>query len=66
MESHISPQKARGDMGHPGFYNHFRTDSDSPARVAQIGTFTPVLHHDESNLAAASSWMEGSRCLDLA
>jgi predicted ATPase len=35
------------------FYDHFRTDSDSPARVAQIGTFTPVLHHDGSNLAAA-------------
>lgn len=35
------------------FYDHFRTDSDSPARTAQIGTFTPVLHHDGSNLAAA-------------
>jgi predicted ATPase len=35
------------------FYDHFRTDADSPARVAQIGTFTPVLHHDGSNLAAA-------------
>ena len=35
------------------FYDQFRTDSDSPARVAQIGTFTPVLHHDGSNLAAA-------------
>ena len=35
------------------FYDHFRTDSDSPARAAQIGTSTPVLHHDGSNLAAA-------------
>ena len=35
------------------FYDYFRTDSESPARVAQIGTFTPVLHHDGSNLAAA-------------
>lgn len=35
------------------FYDHFRSDSDSPARAAQIGTFTPVLHHDGSNLAAA-------------
>ena len=35
------------------FYDHFRTDADSPARAAQIGTFTPVLHHDGSNLAAA-------------
>jgi predicted ATPase len=35
------------------FYDHFRTDPDSSARAAQIGTFTPVLHHDGSNLAAA-------------
>ena len=35
------------------FYDHFRTDPESPARAAQIGTFTPVLHHDGSNLAAA-------------
>jgi predicted ATPase len=35
------------------FYDHFRTDSDSPARATHIGTFTPVLHHDGSNLAAA-------------
>jgi predicted ATPase len=35
------------------FYDHFRTDSDSPARTAQIGTFAPVLHHDGSNIAAA-------------
>ena len=35
------------------FYDHFRTDSDSPARAPQIGTFTPVLNHDGSNLAAA-------------
>jgi predicted ATPase len=35
------------------FYDHFRTDAASPARVAQIGTFTPVLHHDGGNIAAA-------------
>jgi len=35
------------------FYDHFGTDSDSPARAVQIGTLTPVLHHDGSNLAAA-------------
>lgn len=35
------------------FYDHFRTDSESPIRAAQIGTFTPILHHDGSNLAAA-------------
>ncbi len=36
-----------------GFYDQFRTDSESPARAAQIGTWTPVLQHDGSNLAAA-------------
>jgi predicted ATPase len=35
------------------FYDQFRTDSESPARASQIGTWTPVLHHDGSNLAAA-------------
>jgi predicted ATPase len=35
------------------FYDHFRSDADAPARVAQVGTFTPILHHDGSNLAAA-------------
>ncbi len=35
------------------FYDHFRTDAEAPARSAQIGTFTPVLQHDGSNLAAA-------------
>ena len=35
------------------FYDHFRADSDAPARAAQIGTFSAVLHHDGSNLAAA-------------
>jgi predicted ATPase len=35
------------------FYDHFRTDAESPARTAQIGTFSPVLSHDGSNLAAA-------------
>lgn len=35
------------------FYDGFRTDGASPARSAQIGTFSPVLHHDGSNLAAA-------------
>jgi predicted ATPase len=35
------------------FYDSFRTDSASPARLAQIGTFSPVLHHDGANVAAA-------------
>jgi len=35
------------------FYDHFRTDSDAPARSAQIGTRTPILANDGVDLAAA-------------
>jgi len=35
------------------FYDHFRTDADAPARSPQLGTYTPVLVHDGSDLAAA-------------
>ncbi len=35
------------------FYDHFRTDRDAPARKAQLGTRTPVLHHDGRDVAAA-------------
>ena len=35
------------------FYDHFRTDVDAPARLPQIGTHTPVLSNDGSDLAAA-------------
>ena len=35
------------------FYDHFRTDASAPARLPQIGTHTPVLGHDGSDLAAA-------------
>jgi predicted ATPase len=35
------------------FYDHFRTDSEAPARMPQLGTRTPVLHHDGRDLAAA-------------
>lgn len=35
------------------FYDHFRTDAGAPARTPQIGTRTPVLAHDGSDLAAA-------------
>ena len=35
------------------FYDHLRTDRDSPARFAQVGTRTPVLADDGSDLAAA-------------
>jgi predicted ATPase len=35
------------------FYDHVRTDSAAPARIAQIGTRTPVLAPDGADLAAA-------------
>ena len=35
------------------FYDHFRTDVDAPARLAQVGTHTPILSNDGSDLAAA-------------
>lgn len=34
------------------FYHHFRTDEDSPIRRPQLGSWSPVLAHDGSNLAA--------------
>ena len=35
------------------FYDHFRSDAEAPARVPQLGTTTPVLSDDGSDLAAA-------------
>lgn len=35
------------------FYDHLRTDAEAPARRPQIGTRTPVLSDDGSDLAAA-------------
>ena len=35
------------------FYDHFRTDADAPARRDHVGTRTPVLSQDGSDLAAA-------------
>ncbi len=35
------------------FYDHLRTDRDAPSRKPQVGTYTPVLASDGSDLAAA-------------
>ncbi|KAG0192154.1 DNA replication and repair protein RecF [Apophysomyces sp. BC1034] len=35
------------------FYDHFRTDIDAPTRRPQLGTRTPIMHHDGRDLAAA-------------
>lgn len=34
------------------FYHQFRTDADSPLRRTRLGSWSPVLSHDGSNLAA--------------
>ncbi len=55
----IDPEKTpeiislRDDIRGWRFYDHFRSDSEAPARLPQLGTRTPVLHHDGSDLAAA-------------
>jgi predicted ATPase len=35
------------------FYDHLRTDVDAPARLAHIGTRTPILSNDGADVAAA-------------
>ena len=44
------------------FYDQFRTDTESPARSPQVGTWTPTLANDGSDLAAAiqTIWEIGS------
>jgi predicted ATPase len=59
MEMIADPQRAaevvalRDQIRTWRFYDHFRTDSEAPARQLQIGTHTPVLSHDGGDLAAA-------------
>jgi predicted ATPase len=43
----------RARIGSWRFYDQMRTDRDAPARQPQLGTLTPVLHHDGRDLAAA-------------
>lgn len=43
----------RDEMRSWRFYDNVRTDSEAPARIPQIGTRTPVVSHDGSDLAAA-------------
>ena len=35
------------------FYDHFRTDAESPARLRQVGTYTPILASDGADFPAA-------------
>ena len=52
---HASPEvlRLRETIRGWRFYDHFRSDPDAPVRQPQLGTRTPVLHHDGRNLAAA-------------
>ena len=52
---HASPEvlRLRETIRGWRFYDHFRSDPDAPVRQPQLGTRTPVLHHDGRDLAAA-------------
>ena len=45
--------RLKGEIGAWRFYDHFRADREAPARLPHLGTRTPVLNHDGSDLAAA-------------
>ncbi len=59
MTHGVNPQLApellilRDQMRDWRFYDHFRTDENATARQGQIGTRTPILSPDGSDLAAA-------------
>ena len=59
MTHGVDPQLApellilRDQMREWRFYDHFRTDENASARQGQIGTRTPILSPDGSDLAAA-------------
>jgi predicted ATPase len=54
-DPHAAPEMLtrREQMRSWRFYDHFRSDADAPARQPQLGTYTPVLANDGSDLAAA-------------
>jgi predicted ATPase len=41
------------------FYDHLRTDRDAPSRKPQVGTYTPIMASDGSDLAAAVETIRG-------
>lgn len=59
MTEHADPRDApemltlREQMRSWRFYDHFRSDAEAPARQPQLGTRTPVLANDGTDLAAA-------------
>ncbi|MCO4747539.1 MAG: AAA family ATPase [Proteobacteria bacterium] len=46
------------------FYDHMRADREAPARRPQVGTWTPVLAHDGSDLAACIATIETTDARD--
>lgn len=54
-DPHVFPELyvMQARLGRWRFYHGFRSDHGAPARQAQIGFHSPVLHDDGSNLAAA-------------
>ena len=55
QEPQIFPELSalRGELRRWRFYHHFRTDPESALRRPRVGSMTPVLSHDGSDLAAA-------------
>jgi predicted ATPase len=55
LEPHLYPEISvvRQQISRWRCYHHFRTDTESPLRMPQIGVLTPVLSRDGSDLAAA-------------
>jgi len=45
--------KLREEIRQWRFYDHFRGDTEAPARQTQLATRTPIMHHDGRDLAAA-------------
>lgn len=47
------------------FYHQFRSDADSPMRRSRVGSWSPVLAHDGSNLAATMQTIMESGKVDV-
>lgn len=54
-EPHLYPELSniRETMRRWRFYHHFRTDSESPLRLPQVGVYTPILSDSGVDYAAA-------------
>jgi len=64
-ERHPAVVAAREIVSAWRFYHQFRTDAESPTRRPRIGSWSPVLHHDASNLAAVWQSIAESGCREV-